>query len=321
MAPQLALYYVFLSKYVRQPQELNPKEKNMDYVSQLKNLPKEHDFFVGFDSDGCIFDTMEIKQKECFCPAFIKHFELQAASKYAREVWQFVNLYSKDRGCNRYLAIQKALRLISQWKVFEERGIKLRASIPALDAWVKEESKLGIPALKRKVADSKNEDLSKILDWSMEVDARILDLVYGVPPFPKVRESLQKVHAKADAIVVSQTPIEALQREWKEHNIDQFVNFIAGQEAGTKTEHLQLAAKDRYPGDRILMVGDAPGDYKAAKANQALFFPIIPGEEEKYWQEFLDQGIKRFFAGDYAGSYQEQLLAEFDKALPENPSW
>ncbi|NMA43293.1 MAG: HAD family hydrolase [Oligosphaeraceae bacterium] len=293
----------------------------MDFVSQLKNLPKEHDYFVGFDSDGCIFDTMEIKQKECFCPAFIKHFKLQAASKYAREVWLFVNLYSKDRGCNRYLAIQKALKLISQWDVFAERGIKLGASIPALDAWVKEENKLGIPTLKKKVADSKNEELAKILDWSMEVDARILDMVHGVPPFPKVRESLQKVHAKADAIVVSQTPIEALRREWKEHDIDQFVNFIAGQEAGTKTEHLQLAAQGRYDSDKILMVGDAPGDYKAAKANNALFFPIIPGEEEKYWREFLNEGMARFFEGKFIGDYQNRLLAEFDKALPEIPSW
>ena len=73
----------------------------MDYVSQLKGLPKQHDFFVGIDSDGCVFDSMEIKQQECFCPAFIKHFGMQAASKYARQVWLFVNLYSKSRGCNR----------------------------------------------------------------------------------------------------------------------------------------------------------------------------------------------------------------------------
>jgi hypothetical protein len=33
---------------------------------------------------------------------FIKHFHLQAESKYAREVWDFVNLYSKTRGANRF---------------------------------------------------------------------------------------------------------------------------------------------------------------------------------------------------------------------------
>lgn len=40
---------------------------------------------VCIDSDGCAFDTMEIKHKECFCPAYIGHFSLQPISKYARE--------------------------------------------------------------------------------------------------------------------------------------------------------------------------------------------------------------------------------------------
>jgi len=42
-------------------------------------------FFVGIDSDGCAFDTMEIKHKECFCPNTVKYWDLQAISKYARE--------------------------------------------------------------------------------------------------------------------------------------------------------------------------------------------------------------------------------------------
>ena len=33
---------------------------------------------MGIDSDGCAFDTMEVKHKECFIPAFIKHFGLAA---------------------------------------------------------------------------------------------------------------------------------------------------------------------------------------------------------------------------------------------------
>lgn len=292
----------------------------MDYVAQLKNLPKKHDFFVGYDSDGCIFDTMEIKQKECFCPAFIKHFGLQAASKYAREVWLFVNLYSKTRGCNRYLAVQRALQLIGEWSVFIARDIYM-TNIPSLDAWIKEESKLGIPALKAKVAASGDEALAKILAWSLEVDVRIKDMVFGVPPFPGVRESLAQLQGKADMIVVSQTPVEALTREWEEHHIDHYVDFIAGQEAGTKTEHLTLAAKDKYPAEKILMIGDAPGDYKAAKGNAALFFPVIPGEEEKSWERFHQEAIGKFFAGTFAGAYQQELLAEFDRALPEHPSW
>ena len=34
----------------------------------LVELKPKYDFFIGIDSDGCAFDTMEIKHKECFCP-------------------------------------------------------------------------------------------------------------------------------------------------------------------------------------------------------------------------------------------------------------
>ena len=35
-----------------------------------------------------------------------------------------------------------------------------------------------------------------------------------------------------------------------------------------------------YPAEKILMVGDAYGDRKAAKGVDALFYPILPGHEE-----------------------------------------
>ena len=67
----------------------------------LKQFQPQHDFFIGLDSDGCVFDSMEIKHKECFTPVFIKHWKLQAASKYARAAWEFVNLYSVWREIGR----------------------------------------------------------------------------------------------------------------------------------------------------------------------------------------------------------------------------
>lgn len=292
----------------------------MDYVSQLKGLPKKNDFFVGIDSDGCVFDSMEIKQQECFCPAFIKHFGLQAASKYARQVWLFVNLYSKTRGCNRYLAVQRTLKLIQDRPEFAARGLAVK-DIPALDTWIKEEPKLGIPALTAKVNATADEALTKILAWSVEVDARIKDLVFDVPPFPGVRESLQKLTGKADMIVVSQTPVEALTREWHEHGIDAFIEFIAGQEAGTKNQHIEFAAGGKYAPEKTLMIGDAPGDLKAARANNALFYPILPGNEEASWARFHDEAIDKFLGGTFAGAYEKELLADFDKALPELPPW
>jgi hypothetical protein len=112
-----------------------------------------------------------------------------------------------------------------------------------------------------------------------------------------------------------------LEREWGEHDLRKYVAIIAGQEMGTKTEHLKFAAAGKYPADKILMVGDAPGDFKAAKSNHALFFPINPGNEEASWEVFFHEGLDRFFKGTYAGDYEAKLVKEFESRLPENPHW
>jgi phosphoglycolate phosphatase-like HAD superfamily hydrolase len=94
---------------------------------------------------------------------------------------------------------------------------------------------------------------------------------------------------------------------------------ICGQEAGNKREILSVAAA--YTADRRLMIGDAPGDFKAANANDCLFYPINPGHEEASWRRFHDEAIDRFLTSTFSGAYQQQLLDEFDTYLPEHPPW
>ena len=162
-------------------------------------------------------------------------------------------------------------------------------------------------------------DLKQALAWSEAVNRAIEGMVRGVPPFPFVRESLVKLGPVADILVVSATPQEALRREWQEHDLTRHVGLICGQESGTKKEFLTTASL--YAPGHALMIGDAPGDHEAAKANGALFFPINPGAEEKSWKRFYDEGIERFLGGTFAGKYQVELLAEFDGYLPAKPPW
>jgi phosphoglycolate phosphatase-like HAD superfamily hydrolase len=287
---------------------------------ELRDLKVEKEFFIGIDSDGCAFDTMEIKHKECFCPKYIHHWELQKVSKYAREIWEFVNLYSKTRGANRFLALIEAFKLIDARKEVQARHFETQ-NIDALIEWTKKESKLGNPALE-KYADEVNDPvIDRALRWSKAVNQEISEMVYGITPFPWVVDALDKIKEQADAIVVSQTPVEALVREWEENNIDSYVKIIAGQEYGKKSEHLELAAKGKYPDDKILMIGDAPGDMKAAKTNGVLFYPINPGEEEASWKRLHNEALDKFFSGNYAGSYEQSLIHEFEKYLPEKPHW
>ena len=290
-----------------------------DPAQVLRDFQPKHDFFIGIDSDGCVFDSMEIKHKECFAPMFVKHHNLQAVSKYAREVWDFVNLYSKTRGANRLPALTRALNLLRDRPEVQARNVNV-PSYPALDEWMERETKLGNATLAAEV-EGGNEGLAHIKVWSDGVNEQVADIVHGVPPFPLLRQTLEKALGQADMMVISQTPCDALEREWAEHDISKFVEIIAGQEMGTKTEHLKFAAVDNYATEKILMIGDAPGDHKAAKANGVLFFPILPGREEDSWERLHGEALDRFFAGTYAGEYEEKLFAEFDDCLPENPSW
>jgi phosphoglycolate phosphatase-like HAD superfamily hydrolase len=292
---------------------MNPQE-------ELSALKPEKEFFIGIDSDGCAFDTMEIKQKECFCPNFIKYFGMQPVSKYARETWEFVNLYSTYRGCNRFLAVNETLRLLSSRPEIKARNFSVPSAAPLIE-WTKKETKLGNPSLKKYAAEINDPFITRTLEWSLKVNEDIEKMVFGITPFPYVKECLEKVRPAADIMVVSQTPFDALKREWKENKIDSYLRMIAGQEHGTKAEHLNYAARDKYPPDRILMIGDANGDLRAARSNGVLFFPINPGKEEESWEKLYNEGLDRFFSGTFKGTYENELIRVFETYLPEHPHW
>jgi phosphoglycolate phosphatase-like HAD superfamily hydrolase len=286
----------------------------------LADMQPHHPFFVGIDSDGCAFDSMEIKHKECFCPNIINSWDLQPVSKYAREAAEFVNLYSKWRGINRWPALVMVFDLLRERPEVIARGAKITEA-KKLREFMASGQPLSDAGLKAYMAEHSDPELDKAWGWTKAVNASIAGMVHGVPPFPYMRESLQALQGKADVVVVSATPTEALAREWEEHDIAKYARIIAGQEMGTKKQHLALAAKGKYAPDHILMMGDAPGDMEAAKANGVLFFPINPGQEEKSWERFFKEGIARFTAGTFAGVYEASLIAEFEKLLPSVPPW
>jgi len=296
---------------------------NKDHQLELKAFRPKHDFFVGIDSDGCAFNSMEVKHNDGFSVSLIKHFGLAGISRQVHQVWDFVNLYSKTRGINRFKSIVLVCDFLKELPKVQSSGIVV-PNFSYLRDWIENETSLGNPALAAKIDSStraEKKELEQVMAWSLGVNDMIEQVVHNLPPFPGVRDSLQKLHGKADVLVVSATPYEALKREWDEHEITAYVALIAGQEMGSKTEHLTISASDRYPSERILMVGDSPGDLKAAQSVDALFFPINPGEEELSWQSFLKEGIDKFFSGKFAGDYQQELIQKYEVFLPEQPPW
>jgi phosphoglycolate phosphatase-like HAD superfamily hydrolase len=291
-----------------------------DHQAPLRNFVRRQDYFIGIDSDGCVFDTMEVKHKECFIPNMIQYYRLAAISRLARETFEWVNLYSKWRGTNRFPGLALTIDFLAD----RPEVLRRRPQLPALTGlrdWIARETRLANPILVAEVAATGDPDLVLALEWSEAVNRSIEQIVKEVPPFPLVRESLESMSGKADVMVVSATPREALEREWDEHGLKEHVALIAGQECGSKKEHLGLTAVGRYDLDKILMVGDAPGDHSAAKANGVLFYPIDPGDEDASWQRFFEEGLPRFFEGTFAGEYMDAQIARFEALLPDRPPW
>lgn len=90
---------------------------------------------------------------------------------------------------------------------------------------------------------------------------------------------------------------------------------------GSKKEHLELATKEKYDRGRVLMIGDAPGDLKAARANAALFYPILPGREDDSWEKLYGEMLDLFFTGRYGKELESSLIEEFEACLPHTPPW
>jgi phosphoglycolate phosphatase-like HAD superfamily hydrolase len=293
---------------------------NMDFQESLKNLRPHHDFFIGIDSDGCVFDTMEIKQKKFFVPNALKYFDLYPIADVLSETWEFVNLYSIHRGGNRFTSIIKVFDLLKERKEIKSGNIKL-PDLSSLKKWIKIETRLSNANLRRYFESDNTPGLENIVNWTEAVNKDITTKLGLIPPFTYAKQAIELMSANADLIIISQTPLEALEREWEENDLKKYVRIIAGQEHGTKTEHIALASKNKYPANKILMIGDAKGDRDAAVKNGILFFPIIPGKENESWELFIKEGYEEFINGRFKGNYEQMLLAEFEKSLPSIPPW
>ena len=283
-----------------------------------------HDYLVCIDSDGCAFDTMGIKQHECFCPWMISHFDLQPVAQAARECKEFADLFSDTRGANRHVTLKRILcELLPGHPLVKAREFS-PPDLPHYFRWVENPSSLlsneGLKRACEQASGDEMHELMCVLSWSEQVNWAVGEIVRGIPPFPFVRESLMSIAGRADIVVVSATPIEALRREWEEHGIAEYTSRIWGQEAGTKREQI-AALRRQYDIDRIIMIGDAPGDLRAAKENGVSFYPITPGYETEAWQRFAELASDRFFAMEYAGDYEQELTTAFMAALPDTPPW
>jgi len=274
-----------------------------------------HDFLVGVDSDGCVFDSMEVKQILHFHPLILRHWELERIEPQLRAVAEYVNLRSRWRGSNRFVALLKTFELLEKMPSVRQADVIL-PDLTALREWVESGESLNNTNLAS--VSKECPSLQKMLAWSLAVNKDIATRMMPIPPFDGAADALTLLHARADVVVVSLTPLEALEHEWSTHGLRCDVDAIAGQEWGTKPEQIRLAmSQSDYDPARVLLIGDAPGDLAAARQSGVLFYPIVPGREVSCWRRFLAEDMDAFFRGSYAGHIQDTRISEFETALGE----
>lgn len=273
--------------------------------TSLANYEKKKEYLICVDSDGCAMDTMDIKHFKCFGPCMVEEWELSEWSDSILKRWNEINLYTMTRGINRFKGLALALKEIdATYKKIEDIGVLMR--------WVEESDELSNGALERAIEKQDSIVLRKALSWSQNVNQRITELPFEVKkPYEGVKEALAYAHEYADIAIVSSANLEAVIEEWELYGLLDYVDIIMSQNVGSKAYCIGEMLKKGYAKKNVMMTGDAPGDYDAAKKNGVFYYPILVRKEKESWVEFKETAVENLISGNYQGEYQERKISQF----------
>lgn len=269
---------------------------------------KQSDYMICIDSDGCAMDTMEVKHRECFGPQWIYTYGLEDRFDECMKLWLDVNLYSITRGINRFKGLAMAL------VEMEKRGCRFEG-LDEFVTWTKEAPELSNPALLSYAQKSTSECVEKALLWSIRTNRAIHHLPADDKPFDNVKTAMDEMCKRADLVAVSSANAEAVDAEWTKHGLKEDCRVLLCQEVGSKAYCIGEMVRKGYDTDKVLMVGDAPGDRDAALKNGVYYYPILVGKEGESWDRLLNEAFPKFMEGTFEQEYQNTLIKEFEANL------
>ncbi len=266
---------------------------------------KKHDYLICVDSDGTIMDTMTIKHNSCFGHCFIKVFGITSNIEDILNHWNYVNLYSKDRGINRFQGLKEILIYINKkYNIHFDDEEKFYS-------WVNATPRFDVKLLKDELGhDPSNYVIKKAIEWSNLVNQEIAKLPLPLE-FDYVKESLEKVSRFASLLGVSSANKDAVNNEWKQRGLLQYFAFVACQDEGSKKDIIRNALKLGYKKENVIMLGDAMGDYFASRDNDVKFYPIIPTKENSCWKEFYENVLDIISNGNYSKEIEKEYIDRF----------
>lgn len=278
-------------------------------MGALEKFNKKKEFLICIDSDGCAIDSMNIKHIECFGPCMVKEWNLEKWEDIILKRWNEINLYTMTRGTNRFLALSMALSEI-------DKTYHLIEGIKEFKKWAEQAAELSNQAVEEMYKTTGIEIFDRALSWSKAVNQAITQLPEeAIKPFHGVKEGLQSAQQYADVAIVSSANAEAVQAEWKRYELLEKTDICLTQNEGSKAYCIKKMLEKGYQKNHVLMIGDAPGDKKAAESNGVLYYPILVRQENKSWDIFITEALPKFLEETYEGSYQEQQNQKFEENL------
>ena len=281
-------------------------------MSIFDSFVRKHDYLVCVDSDGCVMDTMNCKHFHCFGPCMVTEWGLEEWKDEILVRWNEINLFSMTRGINRFKGLAMALGEIN------ETYTKI-TGVEALQHWAETAPALSNDGAAKAAAEAADPDaklvLQKALSWSKAVNAAIVELDESLKvPYEGAKEGLAAAHKFADVAMVSSANRDAVEEEWGKFGLLEHTDIVLAQDVGSKAACIKEMLKFGYDLDKVVMLGDAPGDCDAAEKNGVHYYPILVNHEKASWDEAIAVGFANLQSGNYA-EYGAEMKQKFLRNL------
>ncbi|MBP3684847.1 MAG: HAD family hydrolase [Oscillospiraceae bacterium] len=277
-------------------------------MSIFDTFERKHDYLVCVDSDGCVMDTMNCKHFHCFGPCMVTEWGLDEWKEEILDRWNIINLFSMTRGINRFKGLAMALKEI------DGKYTKI-TGVDALVHWADTAPALSNDGVIKAAAEAADADaklvFEKALSWSKAVNAAIVELPEELKvPYAGAKEGLAAAHSFADVAMVSSANRDAVEEEWGKFGLLEHTDIVLAQDVGSKAACIAAMLKFGYDLDKVVMVGDAPGDCDAAEKNNVYYYPILVNHEKESWDEAIAVGFGKLQSGEYA-EYGVEMKKKF----------
>jgi len=272
------------------------------------------------DSSGTVLDSMSARHSLAYFPAFAQSFFRGADPSALEEVWSFVALSSRSRSERRFRLLATAMRLAPRHPGIDSRYPREEEIAAALDQWIASSTKVSVSALEEAMRDrSSSEALVAAAIWSLDVDSR-LSVIPPPKAFSGVGEALRSLEGRARIVVAGEGQAAELERDWRRAGLlgssMGLGEMVFVGEDGGGLEEIALAAGSG-DGSAVLVVGDSPADFEAARQTGAAFYPVRPGGESESWRLLSSDVFPAFLRGERIASEG----ARFMSAFSSSPSW